>query len=186
MKRVKRLPRCYFGNPILRDKAKAIPIRDLGRSSFQKLIREMFFTMRRVGGVGLAAPQIGKSVQLAVLEIRRTLLRSRVVPLAPTVIVNPVIVGHSKKRVTDWEGCLSFPNARGLVPRYEEVVVSYFDQFGKKKTLKFRGFQARVFQHEIDHLNGTLYVDRMSDMKSLMTLGEFKKRVVRRQRLNSK
>jgi peptide deformylase len=75
---------------------------------------------------------------------------------------------------------------RGLVPRYQLVVVSYFDQFGKKKRPRLEGFQARVFQHEIDHLNGTLYVDRMPDMKSLMTLDEFKKRVVKRTGLKSR
>src|ERR1700728_2596453 len=114
---MKRLPRSYFGDPILRTKAKIVAIRDIGTPSFQKLLREMFFTMRRVGGVGLAAPQIGKSIQLAVIEITKTGLRPGVVPLGPTVIVNPVIVRRSKKLVADWEGCLSFPGARGLVPR---------------------------------------------------------------------
>ena len=107
-------------------------------------------------------------------------------PLAPTVIINPVIVSHSKEQVVDWEGCLSFPNARGLVPRYKEIAVAYFDRHGKKQTAHVQGFQARVFQHEIDHLNGTVYVDRMKDMKSLMTLGEFKKRVLKRGALRSK
>jgi peptide deformylase len=183
---MKRLPRCYFGNPVLRIKAKPVSKHKFGTSDLQELIREMFFTMRRVGGVGLAAPQIGKSIQLAVVEINKTLLRPGVVSLEPTVIVNPAIVSHSRKRVTDWEGCLSFPNARGLVPRYQHILVSYFDQFGEKKRLRLEGFQARVFQHEIDHLNGTLYVDRMPDMKSLMTLDEFKKRVVKRTGLKSR
>ena len=181
-----RLPRRYFGDPVLRARAKTVANRDIGTRSFQRLMQEMFFTMRRVGGVGLAAPQIAKSIQLAVIEIRTTVLRPGIVPLAPTVIINPVIVSHSKEQVVDWEGCLSFPNARGLVPRYKEIAVAYFDRHGKKQTAHVQGFQARVFQHEIDHLNGTVYVDRMKDMKSLMTLGEFKKRVLKRGALRSK
>jgi peptide deformylase len=146
---MKRLPRTYFGDPILRTKAKTLAIRDIGTPSFQKLLREMFFTMRRAGGVGLAAPQIGKSIQLAVIEIKTTVLRPGIVSLAPTVIINPIIVSHSKEHVVDWEGCLSFPNARGLVPRYKKITVAYFDRNGKKRTVQVEGFQARVFQHEI-------------------------------------
>jgi peptide deformylase len=176
---MKRLPRCYLGNPILRQKAKPVALGDIGKPFFQELIGEMFFTMRRVGGVGLAAPQIGKSIRLAVIEIGKTVFRPGAVPLERTVIVNPVIVSHSKQRVNDWEGCLSFPNVRGLVPRYHTIVVHYLDGSGKKQTVELRGFQARVFQHEIDHLRGTLYIDRMRDMRSLATLGEFRKRVMR-------
>jgi len=183
---MKRLARSYFGDPVLRTRAKAVSHRDIPTRSFQKLIQAMFFTMRRVGGVGLAAPQIGKSIQLAVIEIKTTVLRPGIVPLSPTVIINPFIVSHSKGQVADWEGCLSFPNARGLVPRYKEIVVAYFDRHGKKQTVRVQGFQARVFQHEIDHLNGAVYVDRMEDMKSFMTLGEFKKRVLKRGALRSK
>jgi peptide deformylase len=176
---MKRLPRSYFGDPVLRTRAKTVATRSIGTLPFQMLVQKMFFTMRRVGGVGLAAPQIGKSIQLAVIEIKMTLLRPGIEPLAPTVIINPVIVSHSKERVVDWEGCLSFPNARGAVPRYKEITVAYFDRHGEKRMVHVQGFQARVFQHEIDHLNGTVYVDRMEDMKSLMTLGEFKKRVLK-------
>ena len=183
---MKRLRRSYFGDPVLRTRAKAVAQRDIGTPSFQKLIQEMFFTMRRVGGVGLAAPQIGKSIQLAVIEIETTVLRPGIVPVAPTVIINPVIVSHSKEQEVDWEGCLSFPNARGLVPRYKNIAVSCSDRRGEKQTVHVHGFQARVFQHEIDHLNGTVYDDRMEDMKSLMTLGEFKKRVLKRGALMSK
>jgi peptide deformylase len=154
--------------------------------AFQKLIQKMFFTMRRVGGVGLAAPQIGKSIQLAVIEITKTGLRPGVVPLGPTVIVNPVIVRRSKELVADWEGCLSFPGARGLVRRSKKITVAFLDRDGKKKTAELKGFQARVFQHEIDHLNGTVYVDRMADMTSLMTTGEFRERVLGRGPLRSK
>ena len=151
---------------------------DIRKPHFQKLIQKMFFTMRRVNGVGLAAPQIGKSIQLAVIEISKTGLRPGVVELGPMVIVNPVILRRSKQLVADWEGCLSFPGARGLVPRSKKITVAFLDREGKKKTVELEGFQARVFQHEIDHLNGRVYVDRMADMTSLMTTAEFGKRVL--------
>lgn len=175
---MKRLPRTQFGNPILRKKAKKVSTKLLGSRFLKQLIKEMFFTIRRVGGVGLAAPQVGRSLQLAVIEIKKTPTRPKVIPLAPTVVINPEILTASKKRMNDWEGCLSFPNVRGLVPRYKSITVKYFDQSGKRYVVILEGFQARVFQHEIDHLSGTVYVDRMQDTQSLMTFKEFKERVL--------
>ncbi len=177
---MKRLPRTQFGNPILRKKAKKVSPKLFGSRSLKQLIKEMFFTMRRVGGVGLAAPQIGRSLRLAVIEIKKTPTRPEVVPLAPTVVINPEILTASKERMNDWEGCLSFPNVRGLVPRHKSITVKYLDQSGKKHVVKLEGFQARVFQHEIDHLGGIVYVDRMQDMQSLTTFKEFKERVLGR------
>ena len=174
---MKRLPRTQFGNPILRKKAKKVSPKLLGSRSLKQLVKGMLFTMRRVGGVGLAAPQIGKSLQLAVIEIKKTTTRPEVVPLAPTVVINPEILTASKEKMSDQEGCLSFPNVRGLVPRHKSITVKYLDEFGKKHIVKLHGFQARVFQHEIDHLNGAVYVDRIQDIQSLMTFREFKERV---------
>jgi peptide deformylase len=183
---MRRLPRTYLGNPVLRKKAKQVPLRDISTQTFQRLVTQMFFTMRKVGGVGLAAPQIGKPIQLAVIEVKKTPTRPRIAPLEPTVIINPRILSHSRELLNDWEGCLSFPNARGLVPRYRTIRVSYFDRFGDKQVKTLEGFQARVFQHEIDHLNGLIYVDKMVDMRSLMVLGEFKKRLLKKRGLNSR
>ncbi|MDP3778532.1 MAG: peptide deformylase [bacterium] len=175
---MKRLARTQFGNPILGKKTKKVSPKLFGSRSLKQLAKEMFFTMRRVGGVGLAAPQIGKSLQLAVIEIKKTPARPEVVPLAPTVVINPEILTTSKEKLDDWEGCLSFPNVRGLVPRHKSITVKYIDESGKKHVVKLHGFQARVFQHEIDHLKGTVYVDRIQDMQSLMTFREFKERVL--------
>lgn len=173
---MKTLKRTQFGNPILRNRARKITAAEVRKSSFKTLVKRMFFTMRRINGVGLAAPQIGKPIQLAVAEIRKTKTRSAVRPLKPTVIINPRIISHSKEINYYWEGCLSFDGARGLVPRYSKVKVSYLDENFKKKTGEFAGYQARVFQHEIDHLNGTVYIERMTNMKDLITLDEFNKR----------
>ena len=162
---MKRLARTQFGDPILRKKAQSI----VSVNPFiKKLIKEMFFTMRRVGGVGLAAPQINQPLQLAVIEIKKNKIRPHVRPLLPTVIINPRILTHSKEVFSDWEGCLSFPNVRGFVPRYKEIEVGYLDELGKDKILKLNGFQARVFQHEIDHLEGVINVDKIKNPAELI------------------
>jgi peptide deformylase len=177
---MKRLKRTQFGNPILRQKSKAVPVASVKKVFFKKLINEMFFTMRRVKGVGLAAPQINKSIQLAVIQIKKSKIRPEVKPLPATIIINPRITSISKEKDLDWEGCLSFPNVRGLVPRYSCITVEYINEKGEKQKVKLEGFQARVFQHEIDHLKGILYIDRMSDMKKLVTLSEFKERFLKK------
>lgn len=167
---MKRLPRTYFGDSILRAKAKPVLLSEIKKPAFQKLIKLMFFTMREVNGVGLAAPQIGLSLRLAVIKNGRKSPR--------IVIINPKIEIHSKEKKQDWEGCLSLPSVRGLVPRCVKIVVSYYDENGRKQRKAINRFsEARVFQHEIDHLDGALYVDRMRDMASLMTLGEYIKRI---------
>jgi peptide deformylase len=169
-KSMKRLPRTYFGDPILRAKARPVLLTEIKKPAFQKLIKLMFFTMREVDGVGLAAPQIGLPLRLAVIKNGKKSPR--------IVLINPKIESHSKTEQQDWEGCLSLPLVRGLVSRYEKIVVSYYDEHGEKQRKTISQFsEARVFQHEIDHLNGVLYVDRMRDMKSLSTLDEYMKRV---------
>ncbi len=166
-----------FGNSILRKRQKRVPNAFLGAQSFRTLVKKMFFTLHHARGVGLAAPQIGKDMALAVIEVKKTKLRPDVVPLKKTVIVNPKIISYSRVAEYDWEGCLSLKDVRGLVPRAKEITVEYRDGSGKKIIKKLEGFQARVFQHEIDHLNGILYVDRMDDMRTLITKEELEKRI---------
>jgi peptide deformylase len=167
---MKRLPRTYFGDPILRAKAKPVLLTEVKKPAFQKLIKLMFFTLREVDGVGLAAPQIGLPLRIAVIKNGKKSPR--------IVLINPKIESRSKEEKQDWEGCLSLRSVRGLVPRWVKIVVSYYDENGIKQRKAIGRFsEARVFQHEIDHLNGILYVDRMRDMKSLSTLGEYIKRI---------
>jgi peptide deformylase len=177
---MKVLARTEFGNPILRQRAKNVPLKQLKMSSFKKLIVQMIYTMRRVHGVGLAAPQIGKSLQLAVIETRPSQFRPKLKKRGPIVVVNPKIISYGKDKAKDWEGCLSFEGARGRVPRSKEITVEYFNEKGEKVTERAKGLWARIFQHEIDHLNGVVYVDRMENMISLMAVGEFKKRVLKK------
>lgn len=172
------LPRTYFGNPILRKEAKNLSHQRIQSKEIRELVRAMFYTMHRVKGIGLAAPQINQSIKLAVLGLRPTKFHPDLDRVDPTVIINPKILRYGKTYDEDWEGCLSFPDARGLVRRPTSIVVEYFNEYGKKITTVVDGYAARVFQHEIDHLLGTVYVDRMDDMTTLMTLAEFEKRVL--------
>ena len=171
------LKRSEFGDPILRAKAKKVPLKSIGTPAFNRLVADMVYTMRRANGVGLAAPQIGKSMRLAVLETRPTKMRLNLERSDVVVIVNPRIVHRSRVLQKEWEGCLSFAEVRGCVPRAKTVVVEYYDECGEKVTAAAQGLWASIFQHEIDHLDGIGFMDRV-DTKSLMTLKEFKKRVV--------
>ena len=179
---MKVLPRTELGNPVLRKKAKRVPLQSLKTKKTKGLIEQMIYTMRRAGGVGLAAPQIGQSISLAVMEMRKTKSRPNLKPKGPIVIVNPKITKYSKKKSSEYEGCLSLRGVRGKVPRSESITVEYYNEKGEKVAEEASGFWARIFQHEIDHLNGVAYVDRIEDTKTIMTLGEFKERVLKKKK----
>ena len=177
---MKVLPRTEFGNPILRTKTKDVPLRTIRTPGFQSLVKEMIYTMRRTGGVGLAAPQIGRPLRVAVLEMRPTRMRAGLKRKGPIVIINPKIVEHTTGIAKDWEGCLSFVGPFGIVPRARSITVEYRNLEGELVVEKASGLWARIFQHEIDHLDGIVYVDRMEDMKMLMTRSEVKKRLAKK------
>ncbi len=170
------LKRTHFGNPILRKKAKEISLREITTPAFKKLVRQMFGAIQNIG-VGLAAPQIGKSIRLAVIDIHPLPHRPDVTPIK-RVLINPEILKYSKETESEYEGCLSFDGVRGSVPRSTSVKVCYYNEKGEKCIETAVGFLAKVFQHEIDHLNGVLFVDRMKDMKTLMTAQEYSKRIL--------
>ena len=167
-----------FGNPILRKKAKRVSASFLRTRAFKKLKRDMLATMRKAGGIGIAAPQVGVSRQITVLELRPTPSRPRLKQKGPLFVINPEIVRHAGRKNLSWEGCLSFPDGRGKVPRASSVLVRYTDTEGKRRMERVSGLWAQIFQHEINHLNGILYVDRVKDMKSLMTVKEYQRRIV--------
>jgi peptide deformylase len=142
----------------------------------QQLIDDMIETMREAPGVGLAAPQIGRSLKLTVIETLPELDEegneiegSRDL----YVITNPEIVWSSRKTVDGIEGCLSIPGYLGEVERFESIRVRAQDRFGKKIKLRLNGWTARIFQHEIDHLNGVLYIDRLTAQENFWTEEEF-------------
>jgi peptide deformylase len=165
------LPIVHAGEPVLRQKARALSPKDIKSKDIQNLIEHMRETMRGAPGVGLAAPQIGVSIQLAVIEDRKeyhkevsaeqlALRERRPVPFH--VLINPRIrSGGNDDMVEFFEGCLSLPGFFALVPRSRAVRVDCLDEHGKEKTIDASGWYARILQHEIDHLQGNLYIDRM-------------------------
>lgn len=165
-----------MGHPVLRKPARAMDQGEIKSARIQQLIDDMFETMNEYQGVGLAAPQIHESVRLFVAGFApdpdddENLQRERV-PLM--TVINPEITVVGPDLVEDWEGCLSIPDLRGRVPRAPEIVVRAFDRRAKRFELRVSGFTARVIQHETDHLDGVLFLDRMNGFKSLTFLDEF-------------
>jgi peptide deformylase len=169
------------GEPVLRERARALRPEEILLPSTQELIASMRETMHDAPGVGLAAPQIGLPLQLAVIEDReeymkdftREMLAERErKPVGFEVIINPVLTLESEPEVEFFEGCLSLPGLVALVPRAGKVKVECLDARGKPKVIRASGWHARILQHEIDHLVGGLYVDRMRSV-SLCTLDNF-------------
>lgn len=157
-----------MGHPTLRQKAKPLHKKDLTKVRFKNLLSDMVDTLRDYGGVGLAAPQINEGLRVVIIEIRDKNLRYGVQELFPlTVFVNPEIELIDSQTEGFWEGCLSIPGMRGYVERPQHISVSFIDELGQFGTLELRGFPATVLQHELDHLDGILYIDRMKDLRSL-------------------
>jgi peptide deformylase len=165
-----------MGHPVLRKPARAMDQGEIKSTRIQQLIDDMFETMTEYQGVGLAAPQVHESVRLFVAgfvpdpDDDEELQRERV-PLM--VLINPEITVVGSDVVEDWEGCLSIPDLRGRVPRARQIVVRAFDRRAKRFELQASGFTARVIQHEADHLDGVLFLDRMNGFQSLTFLDEF-------------
>ncbi len=169
------------GEPVLRSRARPLRPEEIVLPSTQELISAMRETMRDAPGVGLAAPQVGLPLQLAVIEDREEYLKDigREVlaererkPVAFQVIINPVLTLESAADVEFFEGCLSLPGLVALVPRARKVTVEYLDEQGQARVIRASGWHARILQHEIDHLSGALYVDRMRSV-SLCSLENF-------------
>jgi peptide deformylase len=161
----------HMGHPVLRERARPVDTSELKDPLFQKLIDDMVETMHEYHGVGLAAPQVHEGVRLfvAVLDDDPDSESDA------TVIINPDIIPNASDKREGWEGCLSIPDIRGLVPRFTDITVLALDRHGKKIELKLKDFSARVAQHETDHLDGVLFFDRMTSMQSLTYLEEYSK-----------
>src|SRR4051812_45928579 len=158
-----------MGHPVLREPARTVTAADLRDPLFQKLVDDMIDTMHEYHGVGLAAPQIHEGLRLFV-----ALLDEEPGPDSEAIaVINPEIVPNAEDKVDGWEGCLSIPDIRGMVPRFTDITVRAIDRTGKKVELKLKKFPARVAQHETDHLDGVLFFDRMTSMESLTFLEEY-------------
>jgi peptide deformylase len=142
----------------------AQPVTQFDTDEIHLLVSDMFETMRAVNGAGLAAPQIGVDLQLVIFGTDATNPRYPDAPLVPrTVLLNPVITPIGSEEQDDWEGCLSVPGLRGVVPRWSNIRYTGFDQYGDSIDRTVEGFHARVVQHECDHLIGKLYPMRVRD-----------------------
>jgi peptide deformylase len=148
-----------------------VPKEAVGQPALERLIDDMIDTMREYEGVGLAATQVHQPIQLVVIEARGENPEREVIPL--TILLNPQYVELSDEKDSDWEGCLSVGDLRGMVPRSRRVVVEALDREGQPVTVKAEGFFARVLQHEIDHLHGAVFLDRMEDLRYLAFTREF-------------
>jgi peptide deformylase len=169
-----------LGHPVLRKLTETVSQRELQSPALQQFIDDMIETMKEYDGVGLAADQVHESKQIAVLEVADN-PRYPEKPRVPlTVLVNPTITPLSEDMEEDWEGCLSIPDLRGMVPRYKSIRVQALDRQGKETDFVANEFHARVIQHEFDHLDGKVYLDRMRDFSTLTFLQEFARYWMRR------
>lgn len=171
-----------IGNAVLRKKTASLPLKRLGNRKFQAFLRQMVQTMREAQGVGLAANQVGEDCRAFVMECKGNKRYPRVRSFPLQAYLNARIVKYSAAKETGWEGCLSIPGYRGLVPRSRQITFEALTPEGKRVRRTVRGFEARVVQHEVDHLNGFFYIDRMTDRESWMHLEEFNRRLKTRVR----
>lgn len=162
-----------LGHPVLRRVADPVPRSDIRRAETQRLVDDMIETMHEYVGVGLAAPQVHVSRQIAVLECRSHPRHPDMPPIPLTVIFNPVLTPVGEETAADWEGCLSIPDFRGVTPRYRSVRLEALGREGERIELVAHDFLARVLQHETDHLHGRVYLDRMRDLSTLSHLAEW-------------
>lgn len=135
----------------------------------------MIATMKKAQGVGIAAPQVGVGLQLFIVAPEPSVRYPKAPRMAPVAMINPKLVKHSKTMVTDWEGCLSIPGLRARVPRYQKIEIEFTARDGRRLRAELTGFIARIFQHEFDHIQGRVYLDRVRDTRTFMTESEFRK-----------
>jgi len=162
-----------LGHPVLRKVAAPIPLDQIRSPEIQRLIDDMVETMREYNGAGLAANQVHTLHQVCVIEVNGNPRYPEAQGIPLTVLVNPVVTPLTAEMEEGWEGCLSVPDMRGMVPRYSMVRLEARDRRGETIDLVAREFFARVIQHETDHLNGIVYVDRMKDLSTLTHLAEW-------------
>lgn len=156
-----------LGEKVLREKAKRVD--NILDNKIQTLIQNMLYCVKKSKGVGLAAPQVFHSLQILVLCSKPNLRYPNAPLMKPLVMINPKIIKKSKNKKKDWEGCLSIPSIRALVPRHIKITVEYTTVDNETKVIVFKDFLARVFQHEYDHLIGKVYLDRVKNNKDIIS-----------------
>ncbi len=162
-----------LGNPILRRVAQ--PVENFADKAIEQLIDSLIATATSANGVGIAAPQVSQSYRLFIVASRPNPRYPKAPLMEPTAIINPKIVAYSPEIAKDWEGCLSIPGIRGLVPRYQAIEVEYTNRNGQVQRQELADFVARIFQHELDHLDGIVFVDRLESTQDLFTEQEYQR-----------
>ena len=170
------LPIIQLGDPILRQKATLVE--NINDERIQKLIDDLTTTVAQANGVGIAAPQVAESCRLFIVASRPNPRYPNAPEMEPTAMINPKIIAHSTEIVKGWEGCLSIPGIRGFVPRSQAIEVEYTDRNGKLQKQEFTDFVARIFQHEYDHLDGIVFLDKLESTLDIMTEKVYQKTVI--------
>ncbi len=165
-----------IGHPILRNKTKDIPINEIKSENTQKIIEKMIKTMRKHNGAGLAANQIYEPISICIIEVLDNPRYEHLNTIPLKVLINPkVIIKKDTATFNSYEGCLSVPNLRGKVKRYNTISVTYYTMDAKKITENIKGLESIVYQHEIDHLDGYLFTDKVEDNSTLVTYENYQK-----------
>jgi peptide deformylase len=165
-----------LGHPVLREKSRALSSKEIASEAMQRLVSDMIETMHEYGGVGLAAPQVHEPVRAAVIEVEQLNQRYKVDAAQPLLVIfNPLVTVLDPTQRGFWEGCLSVPGLRGYVERPRKIRVDYLDQRAQAHSLIVEDFVATVFQHELDHLDGVLYVDKMKDPARFAFIEEYQR-----------
>ena len=162
-----------LGAKVLRQTAEFV--QDVHAIEIRRIIEDLQTTLANTQGVGIAAPQISESKRIIIVASRPTARYPEAPQMAPTVMINPSFQTRSENKQKGWEGCLSIPGIRALVPRYNEIIVQYTNEQGEDIELMLDGFIARVFQHEVDHLDGRVYLDRVEDNRDIIAESEYLK-----------
>jgi peptide deformylase len=174
-----------MGHPTLRELAKPMSHEEILSAETEELLKDMIDTMEAEGGIGIAAPQIGVSKQMTIIAIDPEQTRYPEAESTPLMVIfNPKITILDHELQGFWEGCLSVPGLKGYVQRPKKVRIEYLDQHAKPTTIEVEGFLATVFQHELDHLFGALYIDKISDITKLAYNEEFEEHWMMNEELN--
>ena len=165
-----------IGEPVLREQAIPVAQDEIQTPAIQSFVDDLIETMRDANGAGLAAIQVYRSIRICAVDVRAPNPRYPYMPAIPlTVMINPEITPLSEEMFDNYEGCLSVPNIRGLVKRYVEIKLRYFDRSAQVQEQVIKGISAGVYQHECDHLDGKLFLDKVADPNTLTTWDNFER-----------